>query len=117
MAEDMCAPFALCEDLDGRLLINRTADGPAIGVELADLPFGPVTIKGASIHPYVRWTYGQTWSAKEACLGPARSVLGLAPGETVTIEVTHRESVDSTRLVRDAADRTNTISKTDRRPR
>ena len=117
MAEDICAPFALCEDLDGRLLINRTADGPAIGVELADLPFGPVTIKGASIHPYVRWTYGQTWSAKEACLGPARSVLGLAPGETVTIEVTHRESVDSTRLVRDAADRTNTISKTDRRPR
>jgi hypothetical protein len=117
MAEDICAPFALCEDLDGRLLINRTADGPAIGVELADLPFGPVTIKGASLHPYVRWTYGQTWSAKEACLGPARSVLGLAPGETVTIEVTHRESIDSTRLVRDAADRTNTISKTDRRPR
>jgi hypothetical protein len=116
MAEDLCAPYAQCEGLDGRLLINRTADGPAIAADLAELPLGPVTMQGATLHPYVRWTYGQTWAAKEACLGPARSVLGLAPGETVTIEVTHRESIDTIRLVRDAADRSNTISKTERRP-
>jgi hypothetical protein len=116
MAEDLCAPYALCDGLGGQLLINRTADGPAIGVELAEMPFGPVTMKGASLHPYVRWTYGQTWAAKEACLGPARSVLGLAPGETVTIEVTHRESVDTTNLVREAADRSNSLSRTERRP-
>jgi hypothetical protein len=116
MAEDLCAPYASCDDLDGQLLINRTADGPAIGVEIAEMAFGPVTMKGASLHPYVRWTYGQSWSAKEACLGPARSVLGLAPGEKVTIEVTHRESVDTTKLVREAADRSNTLSRTERRP-
>jgi hypothetical protein len=39
MAEDPCAPYAPCENLDGRLLINRTADGPAIAVELGELPF------------------------------------------------------------------------------
>jgi hypothetical protein len=116
MVEDLCAPYASCDDLDGQLLINRTADGPAIGVEIAEMPFGPVTMKGASLHPYVRWTYGQSWSAKEACLGPARSVLGLAPGERVTIEVTHRESVDTTKLVREAAERSNTLSRTERRP-
>ncbi len=116
MAEDLCAPYAQCDGLDGQLLINRTADGPAIGVEIAEMPFGPVTMKGASLHPYVRWTYGQTWAAKEACLGPARSVLGLAPGETVTIEVTHRESIDTTNLVREAANRSNTLSRTERRP-
>lgn len=116
MAEDLCAPYASCDGLDGQLLINRTADGPAIGVEIAEMPFGPVTMQGASLHPYVRWTYGQTWAAKEACLGPARSVLGLAPGETVTIEVTHRESVDTTNLVREAANRSNNLSRTERRP-
>jgi catechol 2,3-dioxygenase-like lactoylglutathione lyase family enzyme len=116
MPEDPCAPFKSCDDLDGELLINRTADGPAIGVELGELPFGPVRMQGASLHPYVRWTYRQTWAAKEACLGPARSVLGLAPGETVTIEVTHRESIDTTKLVREAADRSNVSSRTERGP-
>ena len=116
MADDPCAPFSMCDGLDAQLLINRTADGPAIGVELGELPFGPVTMQGATLHPYVRWTYNQTWSAKEACLGPARSVLGLAPGETVSITVTHRESVDTTSLVREAADLSNALTRTERRP-
>ena len=110
MADDLCTPFESCAAIDGRLLINRTADGPAIGVELAEMAFGPVTMKGATLHPYIRWTYSQTWSTKEACIGPARSVIGLAPGETVTIEVTHRHSVDQTKLVREAADRSNASS-------
>ena len=71
---------------------------------------------GASLHPYVRWTYGQTWTPREACLGPIRSVLGLAPGETVTIEVRHRSSVDYTSLMRNAADRAETSSHTERNP-
>jgi len=116
MADDLCTPFESCDAIDGQLLINRTADGPAIGVELAEMAFGPVTMKGATLHPYVRWTYSQTWSTKEACIGPVRSVIGLAPGETVTIEVTHRHSVDQTKLVREAADRSNTSSRTERRP-
>jgi hypothetical protein len=116
MAEDPCARYPQCDGLDGQLLISRTADGPAIAVELGEMPFGPVVMKGASLHPYVRWTYRQTWSAKEACLGPARSVMGLAPGEKVTIAVTHRESVDATTLVREAAARSKTLSRTEGHP-
>src|SRR5262245_8595448 len=114
MADDLCSPFAPCDGLDGRLLITRTADGPSLAVDVAQIPFGPVSMAGATLHPYVSWTYGQTWKIREACLGPVRSVLGLAPGETVTIEVTHLESVDVSDLVREAAERSDYAGRTER---
>jgi hypothetical protein len=102
MAEDLCKLFDECTALDGRLLITRTVYAPAIALELAEIPFGPVSLDSASLHPYVNWSFEQTWSAKEACHGPVRSVLGLAPGETVTLEVRRRQEVQVTDLVRSA---------------
>ena len=51
MAESLCSPFPECAPLDGRLLINRTIEGPPLAVDLAEIPFGPVTMAGASAHP------------------------------------------------------------------
>ena len=97
-----CQSFVECTGLDARLLITRMAYGQAVAVELAEMPLGPVSLSGASLHPYVNWTYEQTWSAKEACYGPVRSVLGLAPGESITLDVLRREDVQITDVVRSA---------------
>ena len=53
MAEDLCNLFDECTALDGRLLITRTVYAPAIALELAEIPFGPVSLDAASLHPYV----------------------------------------------------------------
>src|SRR5688572_15728457 len=99
---DYCEPLAECTGLDSRLLINRTVYGPALAIELAEIPFGPVQLAGASLHSSVTWSYEQTWSAKEACCGPVRSIFGLAPAETVTLEVRRRDEVEVNDLVESA---------------
>jgi hypothetical protein len=63
---DYCAPLAECTGLDARLLINRTVYEPALALDLAQIPFGPARLNGASLHSSVTWRYEQTWSAKEA---------------------------------------------------
>ena len=116
---DYCAPLAECTGLDSRLLINRTVYGPALAIELAEIPFGPVHLNGASLHSSVTWSYEQTWSAKEACCGPVRSIFGLAPAETVTLEVRRREDVEVTDLVESAMESSEvrTQLQGERRPR
>jgi bifunctional DNA-binding transcriptional regulator/antitoxin component of YhaV-PrlF toxin-antitoxin module len=116
---DYCAPFAECTGLDSRLLINRTVYGPALAIQLAEIPFGPVVLDGASLHSSVTWSYEQTWSAREACCGPVRSVFGLAPGETVTLEVRRREEVEVTDLVQSAMESSEVRTRLqgERRPR
>lgn len=89
---DYCAPLAEWTGLDSRLLINRTVYGPALALELAEIPFGPVRLDGASLHPSVTWSYEQNVVGQGGVFGPVRSIFGLAPGETVTLEVRcHKE--------------------------
>ncbi|MGH7410708.1 MAG: hypothetical protein ACREJ6_06580 [Candidatus Methylomirabilis sp.] len=102
MPNPICDPFASCLDLDGRLLISRTAEGPSLAQDPADIPLGDVVIREATLHPWVRLLYQQTWTPQEACYGPIRSVIGLAPGETMTTEFRFREQVDYARLVQEA---------------
>src|SRR5215212_8810317 len=102
MAEDFCMLFPQCDDLDGKLLINRTLQGPPLAREEGELPFGTMTMRGAEMRPYLDLSFLQKWIVKEACYGPVRSVMGLAPGETVTIDVARREQVDFASLFRSA---------------
>ena len=104
MADELCESFPSCQGLDARLLISRTVTGPAFALELAEIPFGPVSLAGASLHPSVTWTYGQTWSAQEVCRGPIRSVFSLAPGETATLTVRRRQEVDFKKIVQRVVD-------------
>ena len=106
MAENYCDLFKQCDDFDGRLLIDRTVAGPALAAEEGELPFGTMSMQGGTLHPYARLTYEQKWTAKDACYGPVRSVMGLAPGETITTEVRTRDQVDYVQLVQHAMDST-----------
>lgn len=117
MADELCETFPLCQGLDARLLFNRTVTGPAFALDLAEIPFGPVSLDGASLHPSVTWTYGQTWSAREVCRGPIRSVFGLAPGETATLTVRRRQEVDLKKMVQRVVDSSTEKSRLEGEPR
>ena len=114
MAETYCDPYEPCEDLDGRLLINRTMEGPPLARDEGELPLGALSMQGGSIHPYFHVFYDQRWVAKEPCYGPVRSVMGLAPGETITTEVRQREQSDYIRTVQTAFE-SSEVSTTTRR--
>jgi hypothetical protein len=114
MAESFCDPYEQCDDIDGRLLINRTMEGPPLARDEGELPLGALTMEGGALHPYFHLFYEQRWIAKEPCYGPVRSVMGLAPGETVTIEVRQREQTDYVRTVQTAFE-SSEVSTTTRR--
>jgi len=114
MPEAYCDPYAECADLDGRLIINRTFEGPAIARDEGELPLGSLSMAGGAIHPYFHAFYEQRWIAKEPCLAPVRSVMGLAPGEIVTTEVRQREQTDFVRTVQTAFE-SSEVSTTTRR--
>ena len=114
MAENYCDPYEQCADLDGRLIINRTIEGPPLARDEGELPLGALSMQGGAIHPYFNLFYQQHWVAKEACYAPVRSVMGLAPGETVTTEVRQREQTDYVRTVQTAFE-SSEVSTTTRR--
>jgi len=103
MAEALCEPFASCEGLDGRLLISAAIQGPPLAWDLGEVSFGSFTSSGVAARPYVEVRLDQTWTPKEACYAPIRSIFSLAPGETVQIFASVRHQVDFTRLVSSAS--------------
>lgn len=107
MPEALCEPFAACDGLDGRLLISAVIQGPPLAWDLGEVSFGAFTSSGAAARPYVDVQLNQTWTPKEACYGPIRSIFGLAPAETVQIAVSVRHEVDFTRLVSAATEDTH----------
>jgi hypothetical protein len=117
MAEDFCAPYEQCADLDGRLIINRTIEGPPLARDEGELPLGSLSMQGGAIHPYFHLFYQQQWIPKEACYAPVRSVMGLAPGETVTTEVRQREQTDYVRTVQTAFESSEVSTQTRRHGR
>ena len=117
MAANFCDPYEPCEKLDGTLLITRTIQGPPLALDDGEIPFGALTMQGASLHPFFHVWYTQHWAIKEACYAPVRSVMGLAPGETVTTEVRFREQFDYTRLVQTAMESSEVRTTTERHGR
>jgi hypothetical protein len=83
-----CDPYEVCKDLDGRLVINRTLTAPPLADVGGDLGFQISSAKISSVRmlPYAKAMFTQTWRAKEACIGPARTILGLAPSEELVFE-------------------------------
>jgi len=96
-----CDPYDPCANIDGRLLITRTIDGPALSLN-EDLALGEFQLDQAELRPYVRLGFLQRWVVKEMCVGPVRSVLGLAPGEKITTDVRTVDSYEFTSLVQEA---------------
>jgi hypothetical protein len=85
MVDELCEPFGICDDLDGRLLVNQAIEGPPLAFELGEVSFGSFTANGAAARPYVDLKVEQRWIPEEACYGPVRSIFSLAPGETVEL--------------------------------
>ncbi|HEX7309909.1 MAG TPA: hypothetical protein VF232_01920 [Gaiellaceae bacterium] len=103
MTEALCEPFASCEGLDGRLLISAAIQGPPLAWDLGEVSFGAFTSNGVAARPYVDIHLEQTWTPKEACYAPIRSIFSLAPSETVETFSSVRHQVDFTRLVSSAS--------------
>jgi hypothetical protein len=103
MPEAFCDPFASCDGLDGRLLISAAIQGPPLAWDLGEVSFGAFTSAGAAARPYVDIRLNQTWTPKEACYGPIRSIFSLAPGETVQIAVSVRHQFSIAHTVSSAS--------------
>ncbi len=117
MAEPVCHLYDQCRELDGKLLILRNIQGPVLAREDGELTFGDLKLHGGELRPYVDLFFNQTWTPKEACYAPTRSVMGLAPGETVTLDVAMREQVDFTNLFQRAAESSEVTTNTRRKGR
>lgn len=107
MPENYCSPYGQCSKLDGRILINQTLQGPS--AVPGDVDIGDIGGK-AMLRPYCRFVYLQQWVPQEACVAPERSIIGLAPGETMTLETRQVEQVDFTRLVQDAVETSEVVT-------
>jgi hypothetical protein len=57
---------------------------------------------------------GMTWNQVGLCQGPPTSVMGLAPGEVVTVGIRTRNSRSFSQLISDAAESSQTSSHSDR---
>jgi len=101
MPPTFCAPFADCDSLDGRLVINSAIQGPPLAFDLGEVSFGAFTSAGAAARPYVDLRVEQTWNPREACYGPVRSVFSLAPGETVQLTVSLEQQTSFVHTVAD----------------
>src|SRR5437867_2691675 len=108
MAEDYCGPYVQCAQLDGRLLINQTLHGPALA-DPGDIGIGDLKGRGV-LRPYVRFVYEQRWNVKESCQAPVRSIIGLAPGETMKLDTRQVEQFDFTRMVQDASEQSEVVT-------
>jgi hypothetical protein len=109
MSEPFCEPFDVCDGLDGRLLINAALEGPPLAWDLGEVSFGSFTSGGIAARPYVDVQLGQTWTAKEICYGPIRSIFSLAPVETVEIDVVVRRQQSLTQMVSSATSQSHSL--------
>jgi len=110
---DACSPLAPCQNLDGQLLLQRTIYGPQFGFASQGNLLG-VGATGAGVRPYVDLNLKMTWRPVGLCQGPATSVMGLAPGEVVTVGIRTRSSRTFSDLISDAAESSQTSSHSNR---
>ena len=106
-----CDAYEPCQELDGRILITRTMDGPPLAIT-EDLGLGDFQLAGASLRPYVRLGFQQEWIPREPCYGPVRSILGLAPGEEIVTEVRTAETRAFSSLVQTAMESSEVTTNT-----
>jgi len=97
----LCEDFDDCRDLDATLLINTAFQGPPLALDLTELSFGSYATSAAAARPYIDVSVEQTWTAREACYGPVRSIFSLAPGETVQLQVLAEQRTSLAQTVAD----------------
>jgi len=108
MSDEYCDPLAVCTGLDGRLLIEQTLQGPSLAIG-GDIGIAGLT-GSVALRPYIRFRYMQSWVPKELCKAPVRSVIGLAPSETMTYETRQVEQTDFVQLVQHTAEKSEVVS-------
>ena len=108
-----CDPLIQCVDLDGRILLQRTVYGPQLAFNADAGGLGT----GAGLRPYLDLVLGVRWRAKGLCQGPPAYVMGLAPGEVVSVGIRTRQSRTFSSLVRDASEASKTSSHSHRHTR
>ncbi len=109
----VCDPLGPCQNLDGRLLLQRTIYGPQFALASQGNVVG-VSTTAVGLRPYADLTLGMRWRQVGLCQAPAATVMGLAPGEVVTVGIRTKSSRTFTDLVSDAASSSQTITHSDR---
>jgi hypothetical protein len=109
-----CDQLVPCKDLDGTLLVRRAIYGPQLTFNPDQpSPLGVAT-RGAALRGVLDLEFEVRWRSTGLCRGPATSVMGLAPGEVVSVGLRTRSVRTFTSLVRDAAEVSRSSSHTER---
>ena len=111
---DPCAPLAPCNDLDGKLLMQRSVYGPQLAFDPGTVPLAGLSTRGAALRGVLDLLFEVRWRSTGLCQGPATSVMGLAPGEVVTVGLRTRSTRTFSSLIRDAAESSRSSSHSDR---
>ena len=111
---DPCAPLAPCNDLDGKLLMQRSVYGPPLAFDPGTVPLAGLSTRGAALRGVLDLQFELRWRSTGLCQGPATSVMGLAPGEVVTVGLRTRSTRTFSSLIRDAAESSRSSSHSDR---
>jgi hypothetical protein len=111
---DPCGPLAPCNDLDGKLLIGRSVYGPQLTFDPGSVSLAGLSTRGSALRAVLDLRFEVRWRSTGLCHGPATSVMGLAPGEVVTVGLRTRSTRSFSSLIRDAAESSRSSSHTDR---
>src|SRR5215471_20696251 len=111
---DPCAPLAPCNDLDGKLLMQRSVYGPQLAFDPGTVSLAGLSTRGAALRGVLDLLFEVRWRSTGLCQGPATSVMGLAPGEVVTVGLRTRNTRTFSSLVRDAAESSRSSSHSER---
>lgn len=111
---DPCAPLPPCNDLDGKLLVQRSVYGPQLAFDPGTVPLAGLSTRGAALRGVLDLLFEVRWRSTGLCQGPPTSVMGLAPGEVVMVGLRTRSTRTFSSLVRDAAESSRSSSHTER---
>src|SRR5215471_15908449 len=111
---DPCAPLAPCNDLDGKLLMQRSVYGPQLAFDPGTVSLAGLSTRGAALRGVLDLLFEVRWRSTGLRQGPATSVMGLAPGEVVTVGLRTRSTRTFSSLIRDAAESSRSSSHSER---
>lgn len=109
---DLCSPLPECDNLDGRLLLRRAVYGPQLTFDPGPVPLIGAVARGSALHPFLDLFFSVRWVSKGVCLGPISSIMGLAPGERVTVGLRTRRTQSFTSLFRQAVESSSVATHT-----
>jgi hypothetical protein len=109
---DLCAPLPDCQNLDGRLLLRRAVYGPQLAFDPGPVPLVGVAARGSALRPFLDLFFSVRWVSKGVCLGPLSSIMGLAPGERVTVGLRTRRTQSFNSLFRQSVESSSVATHT-----